>query len=153
MIIRFPNLQIKTNIGSTPPYWSKQPTSTPWKGTCTIVRHPKNPDDTETRDIDFTAEIDFQTGQVKGTGNLSNNPSINCTLNASYGIDGVLHGTFTIDTDNPITCNLDLKSSKIYEKGIAGAFDSLDENGNGNKDSAGNSYAGTFVAHSPDIDD
>ncbi len=153
MIIRFPSLQPHANIGSTPPYWSKQPTSTPWKGTCTIVRHPKNPKETETRDIDFTAEIDFQTCQVKGTGNLSNNPSINCTLNANYGMDGVLRGTFTIDTDNPVICNLNLDISEIREKGIAGAFDSLDINFKGDTDSAGNSYAGTFVAYSPDIDD
>ncbi len=155
MIIQSSKLHTKNNIGLTPPYWTKKPTNTTWKGTCTISRRPKNPKETETRKIDFTAEIDFKTHQVKGTGNLnlSNNPNINCTLNASYGMDGVLHGTFTIDTDNPVICNLNLDISEIREKGIAGAFDSLDINFKGDTDSAGNSYAGTFVAYSPDIDD
>ncbi len=147
---RYPRLNFK-DLGNDYHFWTKPPNNGKWKGTCTIVRHPQNPNNTETWDIDFTA--DFQSGDIKGTallGSRGNGGDI--TIDAKFSTDedngGNLFGTVTINTPTPVVC--DITCGALLEKGVFGYFDSLDRSGNGNKDSDGNSYTGGFVAYPPD---
>ena len=127
-----------------------QPTNIQWKGQCTITRHSPNPNDKDTRNIDITFTANFETGKINAKASqkyFGEDVIIDAHFLMLGDISGNLHGTVTINTPAPIVCNI--VSGDAGKEGTVAAFDSLDVvSGKGNKDSAGNSYAGTFESYS-----
>ena len=148
---RYPKLDFKY-LGKGFHYWKKSPTNGEWKGICAVKRHTQKSDNTKiSNDKNFIT--DFQEGKIKGTAKLiSHGNDGDITITASFSIyvgDGAnLFGNVTINTPTPVVC--DITCGVLLEKGFFGYFDSLDRSGNGNKDSDGNSYTGSFVAYPPD---